>query len=502
MGSRHALTAALLLAIVALGAGLRFHAIGTKSLWLDETASLELAGRPVPDLIRECAHRDTHPPLYYLMLHVWLWGSDGAAQARALSALIGTATLVAFYALLRQFLGRAASLIGTLVLAASAYQVYFAQEARHYALSAFLVVLGWVWLGRMLATGRGRWPWWLALALTNAAALYTFYYDAFAIAAQLVVLLVLWRDGGRKLLARWCAWNALAAILFSPYAIVIVKHIRALGRFGSAGRSGAVGLRELAVTGAQFTGGFSGELLELAGRDGARPMLALAGVGLAVVAVGLVGLKRRRQAVVVALSWLLVPLAITIVFPFKGHVYEPKHLIFAAPALAALVAIGFAALRGKAKAIAVALAALVVAANAASLTGYYSPRVSKENWRDLMSRLAQKANEGDIVIFNPGYITLPYLYYYKPDRIGHPCPRLEGWETPPGGPPLSESKQRALAQGRRAWVIYAASNVAYPNRKLPDEMAAYRVLYHEQYRDLVGLIDLKLYDTAQPAAAP
>ena len=71
-----------------------------------------------------------------------------------------------------------------LLLAVSAYQVYFGQEARHYVTAALLVQLGYYLLA-LLLTGEGKrarqWPLWLALALTNAASLYTFYYTAFAI---------------------------------------------------------------------------------------------------------------------------------------------------------------------------------------------------------------------------------------------------------------------------------------------------------------------------------
>ena len=489
---RTAVTWGLLAAIVVLGAGLRFHAIGAKSVWLDETAALELAGRPLLDLVRECARRDTHPPLYYTLLHGWLSGSDGLARARALSAVVGTATIVALYALARRLLARGPSLVAALLLAVSAYQVYFAQEARHYALTVLLVVLSWYFLVALLAAERPRWPLWLGLALTNAAGMYTFYYHAFSIAAQLVVLVVQWRDGGRKLVVRWCVWHLLPAGLFALYLPVVHGHLLKLRRLAPSARPGSVGLDELAATGARFAAGF---LAELSGARGLAVRAALALLALAAVGVAAAGARRSRRAVVVALGWLFVPLAITVFFPFKGHIYEPKHLVFAAPVLALLPAIGLGALPRRAKPVAGALVALLVGANALSLARWYDRRVEKENWRDAVSRIAEHARDGDVLVLSPPYVVLPFQYYYRPARLGRACPKLEYREAKVTGKPF----RGTFAMGGRVWLLQCRSNVSIPNPRVARAFEPYPHLLREQYRDLVGTIDLFLYDTGAPA---
>ncbi|HMA46222.1 MAG TPA: hypothetical protein VKP11_03310, partial [Frankiaceae bacterium] len=58
-----------LVAVVAAGAVLRFTT--GSHLWLDEALTVEIARRPLGGLFHALRH-DGAPPLYYLILHVWI----------------------------------------------------------------------------------------------------------------------------------------------------------------------------------------------------------------------------------------------------------------------------------------------------------------------------------------------------------------------------------------------------------------------------------------------
>ncbi|MFP4057163.1 MAG: glycosyltransferase family 39 protein [Candidatus Brocadiia bacterium] len=499
----------VLLAIVGGGAFLRVYRIGAKSLWLDETASMELASRPLFSLVAETMERDTHPPFYYVCLHAWLWGAMDAARARAFSAVVGTATLLVLYALARHLLPRVSSLVATALLAGSAYQVYFAQEARHYVLATFLIVLSWYFLVKLVAGRRlERWPLWLGLALSNTAAMYTYYYAAFAIAGQLVVLLLLWRGVGRKLLVPWCVWQLVPAVLFAFYLPTVRQRLELLQQTVGPGAY-AMDASDLLATAAQFACGF---LAELSTAHTTALRLAAAGLGLAALGVGLGGVRRMPVAAAVALVWLCVPVLAVLVFPFKGHIYEPKHIIFAAPALALLVGIGLTALRGKLRAVPAMVAVLLLGANAASLggrealramglqapwlVGYYDPRVEKENWRDAISQLVELAEPGDIVLLNPRYVGLPYRYYTDPRVTGRERPPLVLREVAETGAPLPDDH---LDPERSVWLLELQSNVATPNPDVDAVLEGYEKTFHQEYADLVGRISLRRYQPVAPA---
>ena len=482
---------ALLLLIIALGAFLRFYRIGSKSLWLDETATMKLVDRPYAQVLLAVSTHDAHPPLYYAELCGWMHGSRDGVRARAFSAVVGVATLAVFYALARVLLPRWAALSGTLLLAVSAFQVYFAQEARLYALAVFFTTVSWYFFVQLVAGRRlERWQLSIGLAVANAAALYTFYYTAFAIAAQLLVLLLVWREVGRKLVLPWLAWQLLPAAAFGFYVPVITMRMRMLAGLTAPVRYSVASAAGLSATATQFVAGF---LRELSGGYGAMAGALAVVVAILVLAVGALSLRGRWTAAVVGLVWLLAPLALLALVSglFKGHTYEPKHLIVSTPAMALVVAVGLVWVRGRLRALAIGTAVALVALNVCSLVCYYRTGVEKENWRAAIGRLNELAVPGDFVCFNPPYLRLPFVYYYSGPPVLE-CP------SPVTGKPFRSGE---LTLERRMWLLEARSNVAIPNPLVAEALSPYPVLFHERYEDLLGRIDLQLFD-ARKAPAP
>ncbi|MGZ6964471.1 MAG: hypothetical protein ACXVKA_09645 [Acidimicrobiia bacterium] len=107
-------------------------------LWLDEALTVNISRLPLRDLPGALRH-DGAPPMYYALLHGWmLLFGDGDFAVRALSGVIGVATLpAAYFAGLR--LGGsdperrrwvAWSLV--LLVATSPFAVRYATEVRMY----------------------------------------------------------------------------------------------------------------------------------------------------------------------------------------------------------------------------------------------------------------------------------------------------------------------------------------------------------------------------------
>ena len=69
--------------VIAVGVALRF--IARSDLWADEVLSVNIARLPLGDL-REALRHDGAPPLYYVLLHIWMdvFGTGNEA-VRALS---------------------------------------------------------------------------------------------------------------------------------------------------------------------------------------------------------------------------------------------------------------------------------------------------------------------------------------------------------------------------------------------------------------------------------
>ena len=87
------------------------------------------------------------------------------------SLIAGVATVPLVYVLGARTVGRTAALAGTALFALSPFAIFYASEARAYALMTLLVVLSTLSLLRALETNERRW--WVAFTLLQAAAMYT-----------------------------------------------------------------------------------------------------------------------------------------------------------------------------------------------------------------------------------------------------------------------------------------------------------------------------------------
>jgi uncharacterized membrane protein len=126
-----------LIAIVLAGAALRLYLIADKSLWLDESFSIWMGGQPLAAMWRYLVQLDQHPPLYYTLLHFWMWLGDGEAVGRGFTALWGILTLPVFYAIGARVGGRALGMLATIILALAPMHIEYAQDARMYSMLTF-----------------------------------------------------------------------------------------------------------------------------------------------------------------------------------------------------------------------------------------------------------------------------------------------------------------------------------------------------------------------------
>jgi hypothetical protein len=210
------------LCIVILAFALRFHLLGAQSLWNDEGNSYVQATRTFIE-IADHAARDIHPPGYYWLLSVWrsLTG-EGEFALRALSAFASVLTVGFTYALGKRLFSPLAGLSAALFVALNTFSLYYAQEARMYALLALWSAGAmWAFAGflRSVSAGENGWKWAVALALFNAAGLWTQYAYPFVMLAQGVTFVV-WVGVVRlplRVLIAYILTNLLTIALYAPW---------------------------------------------------------------------------------------------------------------------------------------------------------------------------------------------------------------------------------------------------------------------------------------------
>lgn len=191
-----------LLAIMLLGAVLRFYGLGVQSLWAGELASWAFSES---DTVSEVVRGGAQPPLYFLILRFaqWIFG-DSEWALRLPSAVAGWLCIPALYLLGRKLYTEREGLIAALFVAVFWAPVYFSQEALPFSMLILLSALAsYLWWDVMLGLRyRGELPGREAALYVVSAVLcaYTHYFGLLLVVLQGVALAVLAYPALRRVL--------------------------------------------------------------------------------------------------------------------------------------------------------------------------------------------------------------------------------------------------------------------------------------------------------------
>ncbi len=216
----------LLLIAILLAFGLRVHQLDDFGFWLDEGLTPLRSGYSVPDIlsnritIQDGVTRDTHPPLYYLLIHFSrsLLGESDFSY-RFPSVLASVLLVPVLFQLARQIDGPKTALIAAFLAAVNPLQVWYAQEARMYTTLVLLAAAATLALWKALSQ-RGLFRWLFIYVILSGLAFYTHYTAAFLIGAQgLFWTWLLWRKGHRRLLIGVAVLAIIIALPLLPFTI-------------------------------------------------------------------------------------------------------------------------------------------------------------------------------------------------------------------------------------------------------------------------------------------
>jgi 4-amino-4-deoxy-L-arabinose transferase-like glycosyltransferase len=532
-GIRSITIAPLVGLVVAGGVALRLYAIGAKSLWVDESFSIWMASQPLGALWRFTVQLDQHPPLYYALLHFWLALGDGEAVVRGFSALWGALTLPVMYLIGERIGGRALGLLSALILAISPLHVWFGQQARMYTMLMFFASMAILCMLHLLenqagdrgqATGdrsAGRsvllslvsrlatFRWWLGFVVFTTltmlghntavffpVAIGLFIAGAFGIPALARRLretrppttdhrppqnreprtknreppdyglrttdyglrttdrshstqrqLWVWTIGLGAALLLWLPWLPSFLIqsrrvddefwIQPPTLKTVLEHWRNLG---SAFAPGGAYLIPLVL---------------------AFAVLALLGVW---------RLRRRPAVLALLLLLLLAPFAGSLLVSLRRPIFYTRTLIWTSIPLYLLLAAGLLQLRFR---LLIGAATLgLVLLNAGSLWGYYR-QYEPEDWRGVAGYIAAQARPGDVLLFNAGWMQIPFDYYYRRvgapiEEHGLPADLFERGILEPKMTRADIARLDALVAGRaRVWLMYSHDWYTDPQRIIP-----------------------------------
>ncbi|MCY3780741.1 MAG: glycosyltransferase family 39 protein [Chloroflexi bacterium] len=471
----------LLLAILLLATAVRFHRLGEQSLWYDEGVAYAHSLRTLPELI-PLLQRNVHVPAYFTLLSWWqdLTGSSEFAL-RALSALFSIVSVAWTYALGKRLFHPGAGLAAAALVALNSFSIYYAQEARMYAMLAAIAGGSmWLFVGLHVSPPKRRWLSVIVLGLLNGLGLYTHVAYALIILAQ-AVLAAIWlglshyrarQDQGLTnhavtLLIQFALSNLLTLLLFAPWLPVSLQQILAQPNLAQ--------VMPLDQTLRQILGYFAyGNTFELNFRDMTFFVYAFLLFGLIPAVIR----SRTLWNIALPVVWVIVSIAVYLTLGLTT-----RYLRFLLPAqMAFALWLGrgvwmawmlhrrhrVARWRDKAKfavVLAAAFSALPLIGNLGLV--YHDSRFQRDDVRGLVERIESELREGDAVLVSAAGLQEVLSYYYRGNAPVYGLPT-----SADAGDTASAVLQITLIH-RRIFAIFYGSEEQDPKRAVEINLNAH-----------------------------
>ncbi len=389
-------------ALMLVSVVLRTRELGI-GFWIDEGLSVGIADRPLLD-IPDALRLDGSPPLYYMLLHVWMQVAGTSEEAtRALSLVFAVLTVPVAWWAGHTLFGTRAAWMAAVLAATNPFLTQYAQETRMYALAALLALVGSAAFARAFAAdadadARARRPWAIGFAVALAALLYTHNWGLFfgAACGAVWLYLIARAPAGaarRDLLITGAVGFGGALLLYLPWIPTTLYQAAHTG----APWAEAPTVLSLLGTPGRMLGQFVQIVLILVGGAGVATLLRRHD--------GRLTPAGRTAACLLAVAVLTVVLAWTA--SQLSPAWANRYLAIAvAPLL--LTAAGGLAHAGRLGIVALAVAAALAAGDTAP--------DDKSNVREVSETIAPSLAPGDIVVATqPEQVSV--LAYYLPEGV-------------------------------------------------------------------------------------
>jgi mannosyltransferase len=489
----HALAVAL---VAAAGVALRLYGLGAESFWVDEAITAALVDGFGPlELVTAVPREQPHLPTYYVLLDLWAGVvGDGDAALRGLSAAFGVATLPFVYGLGARLFDRRVGLLTLAVTALSRFQLYYAQEARMYAMLTCLTVASFYCLLR-----RDEQRWAVGYVVTAVGAAYVHPFGGLGVLGGLCYLALARRLAERGVeTAGWPGVTgdrrgpALVALSLVPLVLAAAREFAAGIQLSYLVRPGPdeVARSLLAFFGAWPTPGVGVAIGVGLAALGAAAFAPYAAAVLRPGDDSGVGTADGTGATLLVACWALTPVAVLVAVSYLlTPVFWYRYAMPAAPACYLLVgrggvvltdrvgswlaarrgarrpmtaaadggttdpALDTATVPGPAFALRVALAACLVLALAPSVAAYHTTD-TKDQWEEAVGAVESRAAPGDLVVVDGCMALFGYDRYRARDDLA--VRAVVDLDSATGGGPTRPAViRRAVQNSSTVWTVVA-----------------------------------------------
>ncbi|MGB3905873.1 MAG: glycosyltransferase family 39 protein [Anaerolineae bacterium] len=420
-GDTGRLSTVLLLLIILLSFATHTYRLDAKSMWIEEGLSIYRAQLDLPrilsnvTIIQDVATHDTHPPLYFILLHFLIGvAGDSEFTFRFLSVAWAVLLVPLLYAFATGLLGRRAGLWSAAIAALSPVYLWYSQETRSYTMLVFLTAFSSYALLRLWqSTHRGeREPeqvilWVIAYLLSTIAAIFTHYGALFIVVFHWVVVLSLavWQR-------RWwlIGLSAAASVFTLPLVPFVASRMQ-------TGPERGFRFVPLFIMARDLWNGFSMGIAVRLDDVILLDVLFLLVFLLGLAAVGLGHSKTGLGRLLYLLGYLLIPTLTLYLLSHVKPMYEGvRHLLIVSPAYYLALGAGLDALSRRFRYLTITVTLLLVAGVAYSTHNtFFEPGYAKDDLRSAAQYIRAHLEPGELLVMSEPILWPVWEYYYGPD---------------------------------------------------------------------------------------
>ncbi|HEY6794665.1 MAG TPA: hypothetical protein VI248_08280 [Kineosporiaceae bacterium] len=417
-----------LILLVALG--VFSWGVNVPSVWRDETVTLGMGRRSVPDIVKAVHNHDLVHGLYYLLAHVVMVAvsgltSDLLAAGRAMAVVAMAAAAVVLFRLGRELAGRGTGVLAAAVFIGSPLISRYAQEARSYA----FVVLGATTATHLLVLathrtispgaggkvyGRRTWPTWLAYGVVLVATAITNLMVSTLLVAHLVYVLAFARPALKL-------WTGIVTVSLVPIGGFAYEASLQSDQIAWIKRPTTADLQEFFLS--EFATWWVFVLIAVIFVAGLALRTLSGDPGGTDVAPAYGHPERAVEAVVLGVAWCVLPVLTLWSASFVHPIWVPRYALFTTPGTTLAAAGAVALLRrpsrpaaapdgdprpGALRWVHVAASGLMVAAvvllGIPAQAQVRGPVGHHEDLRGALDYLTTHSRTGDSILFMPAYL--------------------------------------------------------------------------------------------------
>jgi uncharacterized membrane protein len=415
----------LIILIFIAGVLTRFYDLGGESVWYDEAVSIAVSKLGFADIIKWVFDNtaETNPPFYYLVLSFWVpvFG-DSEFIARVPSAVLGSLSVFAVYAVGKLLYNKKTGLIAALIVAMSVFHIRYAQEARGYTLMVCLMLVSYYCLLQLTIKNTRIYA--VIYVASTALLVYTHYYGVMIILAQNIfcfTLLIRNKKIGALGIGGWFKLQVITALFLLPcFVFLAVITLKIQKGFWVPEPSSEVIWQYFTI----YSGSIYLLILFLAFslysiiglrkvKDSKRSKKSLESAS---EQPGVPGISQGSRLYMLLL-WMLVPVLV----PFLISLVSSPILIFrytigASLAFYLLASEGISRINNMW--LIRSAAVLIIALSLINIHSYFI-HVGKHQWREVMNDIEARSKYGDVIVAFPSHekITAEYYSHKKGLRI-------------------------------------------------------------------------------------